>query len=265
MKIVTFIKRDFRIMFTYKFAMVFNYMNMLFNLLIFILFVKMFGIRFLKSLEGYGGDVISYIILGTMGWSYLWSAMGAASQSMRKEMSIGTFEPIFLTPTSPLTIVIAYTTWGIFMSTLSIALFLGIAISLFDVRLNANYLLTFTLLILSLLMMIGFGLMIAGLNVYVKQVGAVVSIFQRIAYFLCGVLFPISVFPSYIQTISKILPFYYAIKGLRLSLMVNPELDVIFPYIIILFILSAVSLVSGIHFFKKGLDKARKEGSLAYY
>ena len=264
-KLFSFIKREVKMMITYKSAMFFNYANMVMNMAIFFFFASMFGIENLEALEGYGGDVISYVVLGSMGWTFLWTIMDSASNSMMQEMKIGTFEVILLTPTSPVFVVMAYTAWGILMSSVGIILVLVTSVVVFDVVINANYLLTFLVLLICIVMMSGFGLMVGGLNVYVKQVGAIVEVIQRISYFLCGVVFPISVIPRIVQPIHKFLPFYHALNTLRLSLSVDPSLETLIPQILLLSILAVGSMLIGVFTFKMGLRKARKEGTLAFY
>lgn len=264
-KVYIFIKRDFLMMFTYKFAMVFNYTQMIMNLFLFILFARMFGERMLVMLADYGGDYIQYILIGSIGWGYIWSAMGAASGSIRQEMMRGTFEPIFLTPTSPFIIVIAYTIWGLFMGTISMIIHLLIGIAVFDVQLTGSVALAVTLMGLSVLMMVGFGLMVAGLNVFLKQVGSFVSVIQGAALFLCGVYFPLEVLPEIIRPIGKALPMYYSITGLRTALSDQATFSDVTYYLWILLVLAAIAMVIGVFLFRKGLNRARKEGTLAYY
>jgi ABC-2 type transport system permease protein len=264
-KLYVFVKRDFLMLFTYKFAMVFNYAQMIMNLFLFVLFAGMFGERMLVMLEPYGGDFIQYILVGSIGWGYLWSAMGAASGSIQQEMMRGTFEPIFLSPTSPFVIVIAYTIWGLIMGTISLFIHLFIGIFVFNVQLTGNIMVAIGLMGLSVLMMIGFGLMVAGLNVFLKQIGAMVSVIQSISLFLCGVYFPLSVLPEIIQPLGKILPFYYSIMGLRLSLSETSSFSDIMSYIWIISLLAIISLSVGAFLFKQGLNRARNEGTLAYY
>jgi len=252
-------------LFTYKFAMVFNYAQMIMNLFLFVLFARMFGARMLAVLEPYGGDYISYILIGSIGWGYIWSAMGAASGSIQQEMMRGTFEPIFLTPTSPFVIVFAYTIWGILMGTFSMITFLTLGVVVFDVELTGNIFLAILIMGLSVLMMVGFGLTVAGLNVFLKQIGSFVSVVQAVSLFLCGVYFPIEVLPEIIQPLSKALPFYYSITALRMALSDTVSIPAIMSYLWILLILAVAAMISGVFLFKKGLNRARREGTLAYY
>ena len=110
-----FMARDFRMMWTYKLAFTTNYISMMLS---FFSMLIMLGIWRIPELIKSGtddipvlrsmcpsGNIIEYILIGTIGWGYLWSVMGASSGSIRSEMMRGTFEPIFLTPTSPFTII----------------------------------------------------------------------------------------------------------------------------------------------------------------
>jgi ABC-2 type transport system permease protein len=264
-KLYVFIKRDFLMMFTYKFAMLFNYVQMIMNLFLFVLFAAMFGERMVPMLAQFGGDFIQYILIGSIGWGYIWSAMSAASGSIRQEMMRGTFEPIFLTPTSPFVIVMAYTIWGLFMGTISMFIFLAFGLVVFNVHITGNAIMAIILMGLSVTMMVGFGLMVAGLNVFLKQIGSLVSVIQGVSLFLCGVYFPLEVLPEIIQPIGKFLPMYYSITGLRMALSDIASVQDVMYYFWILLVLATVAVVIGVFLFRRGLDRARKEGTLAYY
>lgn len=260
-----FIKRDIKVMFTYRSALFFNYTDMFLNLLLFYLVIKMFGIRTLESLMKYGGDVISFVIIGIMGWGYLWAVMGTLTRAIEMDMRGGTLESIFLTPISPFSVMLGYASWSFIVNSISIFSILLVSIFFFNIETDVNYAYGLLSLIFSVVMMFGIGLIVAGLNIYVKQVGAVVQVLQRITYFLCGVLFPITVLPDILQSTAKILPFYYSLAAFRLSLTANPTLEIMLPYLIILSALAVSSMICGITVLRKGLNKARKDGTLVFY
>ena len=72
--------------------------------------------------------------------------------------------------------------------------------------------------------------------------------------FFSGVYFPVSILPKYLQGVAKFVPFYYSIEGVRISIVSPSE-----------FIQYLVILILGIYSLRKGLEKAMKEGSLAFY
>jgi ABC-2 type transport system permease protein len=226
----------------------------------------MFQIGNLPILEPYGGNPIAYILTGVSGWTYLWSAMNAPSVFIRNEMLIGTFEYIFYTPTSKHTVVVSYVIRGLAISTFLVLIYIFIGFVFFDVKIQSGYIYGFIIMAISILMMIGIGLVIAGLRVRYKEIGTLVSIFQTLAVLFSNVYFDVSILPSTIRPIAYIWPTYYSITGLRLSLLSsNPNTNEIMNYIKILLAFCVVTLIIGIIIFNKAFDKARKDGSLAYY
>ena len=265
-KIGVFVKRDFRMLFTYKLAFLMSFLSIIFNLLYMVLFGSMFGSSSLPALSQYGGDFISYIIIGSMGWGFLWSILNTTAFSLRTEMMMGTLESILLTPTKMYTMMIAYTLFGCFFGLVSLVIVLLIGLFAFgvDAFATANVF-TLIIFILSLLMMMGFGMIFSGLTIWVKNIGETIPLFQGIALFFCGVYFPISVLPSYLQPVSRFISFYYSIEGLRQSLMVSNLTSELLGYMLILLILAVGFIAIGLFVLHKGLIKAKKDGSLAFY
>ena len=264
-KVGVFIKRDFRMLFTYKLALSTSFLGIFFNLFYLVLFGSMFGRRELSALAPYGGDFISYIIVGSIGWGFLWGIMGSTSGALRSEMMRGTLESILLTSTRVSTIMIAYTIFGCLFGLLSIGLLISVGFLCFGVSFGAATVYTFIIMFLSALLMMGFGMIFGGLTIWVKNIGTLAILTQNIAMFFCGVYFPITVLPEYLQPIAKYVPFYYSIEGLRKSLIpTTPESEII-KYVIILLVLSIAFILIGLYILHKGLNKAKKDGSLVFY
>ena len=263
-QILAFVVRDFRMLLSYKLAFISQYIYMTVNLF-FLYFIISFGVGELGAgiSTGYGVDPMAFILLGTIVWSFIWSPMSAASMSIRQEMLQGTFEPIFLTPTSPIIMVIAYTVWGLIMGSASSVFFIILGSLVFDISFHGSYINAFLLLFLSVLMMFGFGLIIAGLSIYYKMIGELVSIIQFIAMFFCEVYFPISYLPPVLQTVAKFMPFYYPMKAIRIAM--GQSSDPLSHYLLILIIITIVLVTIGLVLFYKLLNKARMSGSLGQY
>ena len=119
-KIGAFLKRDFKLLLTYRLAFSAMFLNMVFNLFYFILFGGMFGGGTPPQLAVYHQNFITYLFIGSIGWSFLWSVMGASSLALRNEMMMGTLESLLLSSTKLTTLVIAYTLFGCFMGAVSI-------------------------------------------------------------------------------------------------------------------------------------------------
>lgn len=265
-KIPIFVARDFRILFTYKLAFSMTFFSIIFNLFYLVLFGSMFGSTDLPALSPYGGNFISYILVGSIGWGFLWSIMSATSSSLTAEMMVGTLESILLTSTKMFTMMLSYSLFGCFFGLISIGILVLVGYFLFGITVFATAnVYTLIIFVLSATMMMGFGLIFGGLTVWLKNIGDTLPLLQNIAMFFCGVYFPISVLPGFMRPIANYMPFYYSIEGLRKSLIPStPTSDMLF-YVLVLLFLSILFMVLGIVVLHRGLIKAKKDGSLSFY
>jgi len=265
-KIPAFMMRDLRMLSTYKLAFSMSYLNIIFNLFYFVLFGSVFSASGSSVLTPYGGDYISYLLVGSVGWGFLWSIMGTTSGSLRSEMMMGTVESILLTKTRMVTMMFSYALYGSFFGLLSIILLVGIGFIFFNVSVFATAnIFTLIIFIFSTAMMFGFGLIFAGLTIWLKNIGAVSSVIQSISMFFCGVYFPLTVLPEFLRPIAMYIPFYYPIEGLRRSLITTTPSTELITYSCIVLGLAVFFILLGIYILHKGLIKAKKDGSLMFY
>jgi len=265
-KIGVFIKRDFRVYFTYKLAVSMAFLSILFNFLYMVLFGSMFAAGAIPALDAYGGDFVSYILVGSVGWGLMWSVMSQTAESLRTEMELGTLESIIMTPTSIYTMIIAYTLFGSFFGMLSIVGLVLVGIGLFGINIFATAsVFTLIIFILSLILMTGFGMILGGLTIWIKNIGQTAPLIQSVAMFFCGVYFPIAVLPESMQVVAKFVPFYWSIEGLRKSLIPETQTSELINITLILVVLSIIFVIIGAFALHRGLKKAKKDGSLAFY
>jgi ABC-2 type transport system permease protein len=266
-KIAVFFIRDIRMFYTYKLAFSVTFLGMIFNFFYLVLFGSMFGSAELPYLPAaYEGDFISYILVGTIGWSFLWSIMGATGTSLRNEMVMGTFESILITPTKIYTIIISYALFGSLFGLISTSslLIIGYFFFGFTAFASAN-IFTLIIFILSALMMMGFGMIFGGLTIWVKNIEGTIPLLQNIVTFFCGVYFPIAVLPEVIRGVHIVIPFFYSIQGLRMSLIQSTPSSELFFYVEMLIFFVILFNTIGLLVLKLGLKKAKRDGSLSYY
>ena len=85
-KVTVFVKRDLKVYFTYKLAVSMAFFSILFNFFYMVLFGSMFQSGVIPALDAYGGNFISYILVGSIGWGFMWAIMSQTSESLRTEM-----------------------------------------------------------------------------------------------------------------------------------------------------------------------------------
>jgi ABC-type polysaccharide/polyol phosphate export permease len=258
-------------LFTYRLAFYTTFVSTVFNLFYLIVFGSMFltsGNSSVEALSAYGmqNDFISYIIIGSIGWGFLWSITSTTGSSLRSEMMMGTIESILLTPTKLYTMMVSYAIFGGLFGALSISIIFVIGYAFFGVTAFATAtIFTVVLFFLSILMMFGIGMIFSGLTIWIKNIGETIPLVQSFCLFFSGVYFPVTQLPEIFQPVAKFIPFYYSIEGLRLSLISTTPASELIEFVVILAILAILSIVIGLITLKKGLKKAKKEGSLGFY
>jgi ABC-2 type transport system permease protein len=253
-------------LYTYKFAYSTTIINMIFTVVYLILFGTMFKSADIPSLAPYGGDFIAFALVGSMGWSLLWNVTNSVSFSLRNEMLMGTLESILITPTNVYTIMLSYIIFGSIFGLLSMLIlfllgFYGFGVIVFS---TANI---YTIIIfgISIIMMAGLGMIFGGLTLKYKNIGQTIPLIQGIAMFFCSVYFPISILPESLQSFAKVIPFYYSIEGMRVSLTADGLTSELLYYITILTALAIIFTILGFILLQRGLNKAKKDGSLSFY
>lgn len=265
-KIPIFVARDFRILFTYKLAFSMSFFEIIFTLFYLVLFGSMFGHVNIPAISQYNSDFISYILIGSIGWGFLWSIMNATSSSLSTEMMMGTLESILLTSTKLSTMVLSYAIFGCFFGLITILILLLVGFLIFGIAAFATATIyTLIIFILSTTMMIGFGMIFGGLTIWLKNIGDTVPLLQNIVMFFCGVYFPIAVLPELLQPVAYFMPFYYSMEGLRKSMISTTPFPEMIFYVMVPLFLSILFIILGLIILNKGLIKAKKEGSLAFY
>ena len=265
-KIPIFIVRDFRMLATYKLAFSMSFLSVIFNLFYFVLFGSMFTGTAVSLPVPTGQDYIYYLLVGSIGWGFFWSIMNATAQSLRMEMMRGTLESLLLTSTKVMTIMLSYAIFGSFLGLISIVILFGAGTIIYGITVFAGATIyTVLIFFLSSAMMMGFGMIFGGLTIWLKNIGETVTFLQNTVMFFCGVYFPIAVLPTYLQPVSQVIPFYYSIEGLRRSLLPDTaESELIYYSVVLLGLAIAFLLLGGIILYK-GLNKARRDGSLSHY
>jgi ABC-2 type transport system permease protein len=80
-----------------------------------------------------------------------------------------------------------------------------------------------------------------------------------------GVLFPIEVFPWWLQIVSSVLPMTYSLNGMRHALLQGYSLQNLAPDIFILILFSIVLLPLSLFTFRYAVGRVKDEGTLVQY
>ena len=212
----------------------------------------------------------AFLLIGVSLWPYASISLFRVANAIRSEQTIGTIEPLFVTPVSLRTYAAGSLLWSFLRTSITVMILVLSGKYFFDVPLTVSVvsmpalLLVMTSMVVSLL---AFGLMIAGLRLIFKTADPLSFLFNWFNTFISGVYFPITVLPSWVQSVSLAHPLTHALRAYRSILLEGALLsDAAVMYdIASMSMIGLILLPLGYFIFKYCFFKARKDASLRQY
>lgn len=201
--------------------------------LLVIMLTNLFSMYFFFLLASYVGNIDvtpEYVIIGNVVQSVATSTLYSTSNISSTEKHTGTLEPILYSPAKLFHIFLGKSTFGITTGFVSVVISLIYAVFIFGVDFgSANLGAIAVISVLTCLSLAGMGLAIGSIGIYLRTASILASFFGYIGLLICGVNFPISYLPDWLQIFSYGMPLTYAVEAIRMaidgatiSMMVNP-------------------------------------------
>ena len=222
------------------------------------------GLQHFTQVSG-ATDFNGYVILGTTIWMWQNVVLWNVGFALRQEQWRGTLESNWMTPTWRF----AYLLGSSFPQMLSMGMFLGITALesslIFGVRLNGSPWLILLVMAACIPAIYGLGFAFASLVISVKEANTFVFLVRGLVMIFCGVSFPLSMLPGWMQTIADWLPQTYMIEAMRQAALSNASLAQLAPTLNILLAFGAFWLTAGYILFQWMERRARKTGAIGQY
>ncbi len=266
MKPLSFFVRDFLIAVSYRFNFILQFVSIFITTLMFFFLSELIGSGVSNQLQAYGGDYFAFVLVGIAFVDYLSVSLNSFSSQIRSAQTMGTLEALLVTPTSVPAILLSSSLYNFTFTSLRIIVYMVFGVLIFGVSLQFTSLTALAVIIaLTILSFIGIGLFSAAFIIVFKQ-GSPINWFISIASgLLGGVLYPVSVLPSWLQPYSYLLPITHALEAIRQLLLNGSDFAGVYQQILILSLFAGILLPLGLTAFGYGLKKAKKEGSLIHY
>ncbi len=265
-KIWAFIKRDFLLELSYKFAFFLNILGIFVSVVTFYFIARIFGKGASPYLVEYGGEYFPFVLLGIAFSGYFSTALRSFSFNIRREQFAGTLEAMLITPTKISTILFSSSLWDFIFSSINVFIYLLFGVLFFGLKLfQPNFFLAGIILILTIICFSAIGMISAGFIMIFKKGDPVTWLISTFSALLGGVYFPIRILPATLQKFSQFIPLTYALRSIRAVLLQGANLNDILRDILILMIFATFLLPAGVFIFKFAVKRAKIEGSLAHY
>jgi ABC-2 type transport system permease protein len=265
-KIIAFIKRDFLIQISYKMAFILTVIGTIFPILTYFFIGKLMSGHNPEGLEKYGSNYFSFSLIGIAFTTYFTMATQEFSVSMRRAQMAGCLEAILSSQTDSKSVVFMSAIFSFIFNGIML-LFIFVISSLFlgfDFS-NINIPSAIVSLLISLMTFICLGIFSGAGTILFKQGEPFGFIFGTLSSLLGGAVFPISVLPVWLQSISYLFPITYSLEALRLSILKGYTIPMLSSQLIILSAMTLILFPISLEFFKWAVEKGKKEGTLIQY
>jgi ABC-2 type transport system permease protein len=185
--------------------------------------------------------------------------------ALRQEQLRGTLESCWLSPTWRFLFLLGST----LTQFISMLMFLSISalefVLLFGVKVNGNPLLILLVMLAGMPSIYGLGFAFASVVITAKEANAFVFLVRGLVMIFCGITFPISVLPGWMQDIAQWLPPTYIIHGIRSAALGGADFQALLPDLIPLLGFGAFWLTLGYLLFSLMERRARRTGAIGQY
>ncbi len=163
----------------------------------------------------------TYLLIGTLIWSYLSMIFDLLSETVSWERWEGTIEYTFMSPASRAAQLIGMGVYAVLYGIVRMIVMLGVISLFFDMSLgNANYLGALALLAICSVSLVGFGMVAAVRPLLSPEKGQqVTAIVTAVLLLVSGIYYSVDVLPGWLQPLSVISPVTYALDGIRKMLL----------------------------------------------
>jgi len=275
-----FLRRELKLLTYFNIPFIMGLVDLVSNLLVYALMASLVGRS--ASIIVYGGDFVTFVMLGVIFNSLLATAMAAPRHAVMSSIGSGRLEVFFQAPISLPSLILCLSLGAYMMTLINIMVYsvTGFAVFGISVGAGANYGLAFLTLVLAILALTGLGLLSAGMIGFLEiRYGdePLNWAVELISGFASGAFYPIHLLPLPLQYLASLIPHTYALDAARRALLGSgstlPTLPIhsVVPYdpivtdMAVLVFLAALFVPVGWKAFKSGFEKCRKDGRLQWW
>lgn len=264
--LLAFLKKDFLIAVSYRFHFLFQIVVIVIFVGFFYLAGKFVDMARIPLLQPYGGNYFGFLLIGVAFSDYLTLSLQTFADGIREGQVTGTLEIIFASPTTFPVFLFASSLSAYLFTSLRILLYLLCGAAFFGLDISkVNFPSAALVFVISILMLIGIGILNAALVLVVKRGDAAIKVIMVVSLFLGGIIFPPEALPGWIRDVSGWIPLTYCLKGLRLAILEGQSIHQLTMEISVIVCWAAAFLSLGSLAFPRALKQAKMRGSISHF
>ena len=196
-----------------------------------------------------------FLAPGFMALTVITGSLQGVAAAISREKEQGTMDGLLVSPIPHRSIILgkvmAQTVRGLIQG----FLILGLSMILFGVQIYGSPIIMFIVMLLGTASFVGVGIILTAVAPDQETAQMMTMLLQFPMMFISGFLFPIDQLPGWLQYIGKILPLYYAADALRKVIILNANLAIIMPDVVVLIIYTLITMTFAIPLFERAMRR----------
>lgn len=217
------------------------------------------------GIEAYGGNIVGFLVTGSIGSSMLLMMMGVAKNVIQEEQRIGTLEMMASSRAGLGALIVTRLVVNFLSTVVTSSVLVAVFFLIFDIKANVDIVGLILAVVVGSLLMSAVGVCAAGYILNSKAGEPFTWTVTTIMGLFSGVLFPVEIYPGWLSSFAQMLPTTAIMAALRTTTLSGASplatLSQLIPSLVSLMIFIPL----GIFMFKWGMNQARTKGSIGQY
>ncbi len=261
--IAAFLKKDFRLKKSYRFAFFWGIFSSFFSLLIFYFIDLLMDRKITAFLAPYGINYFSYVFLGIIVYNFSGAGPGSIAQKVYEEKICGTLEEILRVKNDVQAFLLSASLYNFMLSAAEAVVYLLAGFFIFKVDFSCiNWVSVLAIMFFSFFSFSSIGILSSCFILIFKRGNPIAFLFNSAEGFLGGAYFPAAVLPFGLYKISYALPVYWAIRAAQKAFYSGASIMDIWPELAVLACFSLFLVPLSLLCFNLAANNARRKGSL---
>ena len=265
-KLALLFLRDFSVARSYRAAFVVEIFQALFGSASFYFLSRFIESPALERSLPPGTNYFSFALVGIAFFDYLSVALTTFDGSLQEARQNGTLENLLVTQTSLPVILAGSCLYPFALMSLRTAVYIGWGAILFGFPLHAaNWLGAALVLGASVLAFSGLGILSASYLLIFKRGNPVNWAVLGLSSVVGGMLYPVSVLPTWLQYVARLTPVTYSLEGMRAAILGHASIRELLPSIGGLLLFAGLLLPISFVIFSWALQRTKITGTLTHF